>query len=120
MARESQKSAYATSTRRQKSVGGLSALNLTHSAESTDEPLRYAVLAYKDDVRKFMAAFGITTPEALRQVDHRSVMLWEQRMREGERLEASTIRRRLAALSSLFNYLVKFGVVDSNPVKDVA
>ena len=33
--------------------------------------------------------------------------------------QASTVRRRLAALSSLFVHLVKFGVVDMNPVRDV-
>ena len=75
--------------------------------------------AYQQDVRHFMRMFGIATPEQLRQVDHRSVMLWERRMREEEQLEASTVRRRLAALSSLFNHLVKFGIVEQNPVKDV-
>ena len=29
------------------------------------------------------------------------------------------MRRRLAALSSLFAHLVKFGVVEQNPVRDV-
>ena len=29
------------------------------------------------------------------------------------------MRRRLAALSSLFTHLVKFGVVEANPVRDV-
>ena len=29
------------------------------------------------------------------------------------------MRRRLAALSSLFAHLVKFGVVEMNPVRDV-
>ena len=29
------------------------------------------------------------------------------------------MRRRLSALSSLFTHLVKFGVVDKNPVREV-
>ena len=33
--------------------------------------------------------------------------------------QASTVRRRLAALSSLFAHLVKFGTVEMNPVRDV-
>src|SRR6266571_8975922 len=33
--------------------------------------------------------------------------------------QASTVRRRLAALSSLFAHLVKFDVVEMNPVRDV-
>jgi site-specific recombinase XerD len=58
-------------------------------------------------------------PEELRKVDHRAVIAWERRMREEEGKEATTVRRRLAALSSLFAHLVKFGVVAQNPVRDV-
>ena len=40
-------------------------------------------------------------------------------MREEQKSQASTVRRRLAALSSLFAHLLKFGVVEMNPVRDV-
>jgi len=40
-------------------------------------------------------------------------------MREEEGKEATTVRRRLSALSSLFTHLVKFGVVEVNPVREV-
>jgi integrase/recombinase XerD len=46
-------------------------------------------------------------------------MAWEQLMREEQGSQASTVRRRLAALSSLFAHLVKFGVVEINPARDV-
>jgi integrase/recombinase XerD len=75
--------------------------------------------AYRTDVAHFMRTFGISTPEELRTVDHRAVMAWERLMREEEGKEVSTVRRRLAALSSLFAHLVKFGVVEVNPVRDV-
>jgi len=75
--------------------------------------------AYRLDVRHFMAALGITSAEALRQVDHRAVIAWERMQREQEGAEASTIRRRLAALSSLFKHLVKHGAAHRNPVVDV-
>lgn len=75
--------------------------------------------AYRTDVAHFMQTFGINTPEELRKVDHRAVIAWERRMREEEGKEATTVRRRLAALSSLFAHLVKFGVVEVNPVRDV-
>ena len=61
----------------------------------------------------------ITTLDELRQVDHRAAMLWERRMREEEQLEATTVRQRLAALSSLFDHLVRFHVVATNPFKHV-
>lgn len=75
--------------------------------------------AYRTDVAHFMRTFGISTPEELRRVDHRAVMAWERLMREEEGKEATTVRRRLSALSSLFTHLVKFGVVEVNPVREV-
>jgi integrase/recombinase XerD len=65
-----------------------------------------------------MRAFDITTPDELRQVDHRAIIAWERMQREQEDAN-STIRRRLAALSSLFKHLVRHGVVARNPVVDV-
>jgi len=75
--------------------------------------------AYQNDVMHFMKTFGITSPEELRKVDHRAVMAWERIMREQEGSQPTTVRRRLAALSSLFAHLVKFDVVEMNPVRDV-
>jgi site-specific recombinase XerD len=40
-------------------------------------------------------------------------------MREREGLDASTIRRRLSALSSLFRHLVRYEIVAANPVRDI-
>jgi site-specific recombinase XerD len=75
--------------------------------------------AYRTDVAHFMQTFDITSAEELRKIDHRAVMAWERLMREQEGKEATTVRRRLAALSSLFTHLVKFGVVEQNPVREV-
>jgi integrase/recombinase XerD len=58
--------------------------------------------AYRLDVHHFMRALGITTADALRQVDHRAIIVWERLRREQEGAAPSTVRRRLAALSSLF------------------
>ena len=75
--------------------------------------------AYRHDVAHFMKTFGIHSPDELRKIDHRAVMAWERLMREREGKEATTVRRRLAALSSLFAHLVKFDVVAMNPVREV-
>jgi len=48
-----------------------------------------------------MRTLSITTPAELHQADHKGVIARERFMRETERAAASTIRRRLAALSSL-------------------
>ena len=75
--------------------------------------------AYKLDVGHFMKTLGITTPDMLRQVDHRAVIAWERIMREQEGAAASTVRRRLSALSSLFKHLVRHDAASRNPVVDV-
>lgn len=72
--------------------------------------------AYRGDVQHFMRFCGMSQPEHLRQIDHRAVIAWERSMRETEAAEASTVRRRLAALSSLFKHLVEHGQTDRNPV----
>src|SRR6266516_2509207 len=76
--------------------------------------------AYRNDVAHFMKTFGIASPEELRKIDHRAVMAWERLMREEQGSQPTTVRRRLAALSSLFAHLVKFDIVEMNPVRDVA
>jgi integrase len=75
--------------------------------------------AYRKDVEHFMRTLGIRSTDDLRRADHKAVLAWEAYMREAEHAEASTVRRRLAALSSLFKHLVKHGVADRNPVRDV-
>src|SRR5262249_43738671 len=75
--------------------------------------------AYQNDVKHFIRTLNIRSADELRRVDHRAVMAWEHIMREQQGSQASTVRRRLAALSSLFAHLVKFGTVDTNPVREV-
>jgi integrase/recombinase XerD len=75
--------------------------------------------AYRLDVQHFMRTLGITTPAELRQADHKAVIAWERYMRETERTAASTIRRRLAALSSLYKHLVRHGHAARNPVGEI-
>src|SRR5262249_23859064 len=75
--------------------------------------------AYRLDVQHFMETLCITTPAALRQADHKAVTAWERYMREVEQAASSTIRRRLAALSSLYKHLVRHSHAPRNPVGEV-
>ena len=75
--------------------------------------------AYRQDISHFMHTIRISSIDELRQVDHRAVIAWDRFMRENERAQASTIRRRLAALSSLFKHLVQYEYAEKNPVADV-
>jgi integrase/recombinase XerD len=75
--------------------------------------------AYRLDVQHFMRTLAIATPEELRQADHKAVIAWERYMREIEGAASSTIRRRLAALSSLYKHLVRHDHASRNPVGEV-
>lgn len=75
--------------------------------------------AYKLDVQHFMRTLMIKSYDELRQVDHRAVIAWERIMREIDCAAPSTVRRRLAALSSLFKHLVRHNHVEKNPVSEV-
>jgi integrase/recombinase XerD len=75
--------------------------------------------AYKQNVGHFMRTLSIRSYDELRQVDHRAVIAWERFIREVDRAAASTIRRRLAALSSLMKHLTRHGHLSKNHVAEV-
>lgn len=74
--------------------------------------------AYKHDVAHFVKTMSIQSGDELRQVGRAAVVAW-QRVMEQEGAGARTIRRRLAALSSLFVHLVVHRAADANPVRDI-
>ena len=65
-----------------------------------------------------MRTVGIRTREDLRKVDRGAVIAWRHAMKE-QNSKPSTIRRRLAALSSLFNRLVHVRAADTDPVREI-
>jgi site-specific recombinase XerD len=83
--------------------------------------------AYENAVRDFIHFTGITRPEQFRTVARAHVIAWrddiERRLigsSENKKTpEGATIRHRLAALSSLFEYLCDKNAVSHNPVKGV-
>jgi integrase/recombinase XerD len=75
--------------------------------------------AYRLDVQHFLRTLAIGSAAELRAADYRAVIAWERFMRESEHAAPSTIRRRLAALSSLFKHLVRHGHAAKNPVADI-
>src|ERR1700730_15150488 len=76
--------------------------------------------AYRQDVQHFMRTLRIAAAiDELRQADHKAVIAGERYMRETEHAASSTIRRRLAALSSLYKHLVRHGHAARNPVGEV-
>ena len=72
--------------------------------------------AYQGDLAEFTAFVGIARPEEFRIVTRAHVIAWRQAL-EVRALSGASIRRKLAALSSLFEYLCEKNAVDFNPVK---
>jgi len=75
--------------------------------------------AYRKDVQEFMKFLGVSDATDLRASTHAHVIAWENHLREVQGYQSSTVRRRLAAISSLFRHLKKHGHVDRNPAADV-
>jgi integrase/recombinase XerD len=74
--------------------------------------------AYENAIRDFMAFTGIQQADEFRTVTRAHVIAWRDEL--GNRLlNGTTIRHRLSALSSLFDYLCEKNAVTHNPVKGV-
>jgi site-specific recombinase XerD len=74
--------------------------------------------AYQIDLRDFMGFVSIAQPDEFRTVTRAHVLAWRKSL-ENRRLSGATIRRKLAALSSLFDYLCERNAVPLNPVAGV-
>jgi len=75
--------------------------------------------AYQADIRDFSAYTGIRDPDGFRHVTRAHVIAWRDEL-VNRGLGAATIRRKLAALSSLYAYLCDSNAVAGNPVAGVA
>jgi integrase/recombinase XerD len=74
--------------------------------------------AYQLDITDCSAFVGIDRPEEFRLITRAHIIAWRKDV-ERRQLSPSTIRRKLSALSSLFEYLCERNAVTHNPVKGV-
>src|SRR5271157_5279877 len=74
--------------------------------------------AYKEDVREFISFTALKDYMGLRSVGRSHIIAWRKDM-ERRGLAPATIRRKLSALSSLFDYLCERNAVTGNPVDGV-
>jgi len=72
--------------------------------------------AYQNDLRHFMRFAGIVRPEDFRLVSRAHVIAWRKTL---EPLAPASVRRKLSALSALFDFLCENNAVTHNPVKGV-
>lgn len=74
--------------------------------------------AYQGDLEAFVAFCGIETPDELREVTRAHIIAWRGHL-EAQQLAGSTIRRKLSAISSLYDFLCNEHAVEVNPVAGV-
>jgi site-specific recombinase XerD len=74
--------------------------------------------AYRNDIRDFMTFTGLTGSEQLRSVVRTHVIAWREHLVQRE-CSRATIRRKLAALSSLYGYLAENNSILLSPVDGV-
>src|SRR5271169_1323199 len=74
--------------------------------------------AYRNDVSEFSAFTGLRQPSELRTITRAHVIAWRKHLEKRE-LAPSSIRRKLSALSALFDYLCERNAVSGNPVDGV-
>ncbi|MGE3424835.1 MAG: tyrosine-type recombinase/integrase [Dehalococcoidia bacterium] len=74
--------------------------------------------AYQGDLEAFISFCGIETPHELRLVTRAHVIAWREQL-EAQALAAASIRRKLSAVASLFDYLCNENAVAHNPVSGV-
>jgi site-specific recombinase XerD len=74
--------------------------------------------AYQNDVREFVPFPGLHDYRELRLIARAHIIGWRGDM-ERRKFEPATIRRKLSALSSLFDYLCDRNAVAGNPVDGV-
>ncbi|MYE58112.1 MAG: tyrosine-type recombinase/integrase [Alphaproteobacteria bacterium] len=73
---------------------------------------------YMRDVGEFMSFAGLAEPERLRDATPEQVEAWRDALLDRS-LKPATVRRKLSALSSLFDELLALGAVAANPVRGV-
>lgn len=74
--------------------------------------------AYRNDVADFSAFAGIQVSHEFRLVKRSHLIAWRKAL-EGRKLEPATIRRKLSAVASLFDYLCEANAVPFNPADGV-
>lgn len=75
--------------------------------------------AYRRDLEEFRKFLGIERAEDFRRVVRAHVIAWRKNL-EHRKLATATIRRKLAAVSSMYAYLCDRNSVEHNPTSGVA
>ncbi len=103
----------------------LTAIEFQHLADVPPEAEWFANIenhntkrAYKNDVGDFMQFAGVVASSDFRLVKRSHLIAWRQQL-ESRNLEPATVRRKLSAVASLFDFLCEANAVAFNPADGV-
>ena len=74
--------------------------------------------AYRNDLKEFMTFAGIRSPVELRLITRAHVIAWRKDL-DRRKLAPGSVRRKMSALSSLYEFMTDQNAVATNPVKGV-
>lgn len=81
---------------------------------------RHTVLAYSKDLDQFLDhVCGNLEIDSVQDVDHHDVRSWIISILEDDKLQPITVNRKISCLRSFYKYLVRNGIVKSNPMDRV-
>lgn len=74
--------------------------------------------AYQNDLHGFMRFAGLVQADEFRAVTRAHVIAWRKEL-ERQKIAAASVRRKLSALSALFDFLCEQNAITHNPVNGV-
>lgn len=78
----------------------------------------HTCLAYRKDLEQFLEFTGINNAEDVREANARLIRAWMVHLVEDDYV-ATSVNRKLSALRTYFKWLMKEGIVETNPVARV-
>jgi len=76
----------------------------------------YTRRAYRNDLKEFMTFAGIWSPVELRLITRAHVIAWRKDL-DARQLAPGSVRRKMSALSSLYEFMTDKNAVATNPVE---
>lgn len=74
------------------------------------------ILAYKNDLKQFLN-FMLSIKKNINEIEEIDIEKYIVFLKNEEHLNVTSINRKLSALRNFFDYLIKEGVINSNPAK---
>ncbi|MBI1287595.1 MAG: tyrosine-type recombinase/integrase [Flavobacteriales bacterium] len=78
---------------------------------------QHTVLAYQKDLEQFLHHISENLQiTSIEEVDHHDIRSWIVSILEDEKLQATTVNRKISCLRSFYKYMVRNGIVVKNPM----